>query len=219
MRVERAGLEGRRPGQAVVVFESGAGQPIEKWSDILPAVAPFAPVLAYERLGTGLSEWDELPPTPQHSTAVLRNLLETLDVPPPYILGGILIRYFAERYPGDVVGPVYIDPTDIRETPDDHIHILESIGAPPSALEAFEAEIDEEALARVPAPIRAESEAMRGLLDRDVEGRAIPTPPSIPTAVILAGGWCSIPSNANPCPNEGSCPVRSGAAGCDVQVA
>ena len=86
-----------------------------------------------------------------------------------------------------MVDLVYIDPTDIKETPDDHLHILESIGAPRSALEAFEAEIDEEALARVPAPLRAEWEAMRRLLGRDIESRAIPTPPSIPTAVILAG--------------------------------
>jgi pimeloyl-ACP methyl ester carboxylesterase len=177
----------------VVVFESGAGQEIDTWSGVLPAVAEVAPVLAYERPGMGLSEWDGATPTPEHSIALLRTLLETVDVPPPYILvghswGGVLIRYFAARHPGDVVGLVYVDPTDLVESPDDHPRVLEQIGAPASALEAFEVEVAPETMARIPAPIRAERSAIRGLLDRDLASRAIPTPPPVPTAMLIAGG-------------------------------
>lgn len=156
VRVESAGLRGRKPGQTVVVFESGAGTEIDHWGGVLPAVAAFAPVLAYERPGIGQSEWDGRPPTPEHSVAVLRSLLATLDVPPPYVLvghswGGILVRYFAGRHPDDVAGLVYIDPSDVEQGPDDHVRVLESIGAPPSALDALEMEVYEKTLARAPS--------------------------------------------------------------------
>ncbi|HYW14145.1 MAG TPA: alpha/beta hydrolase [Longimicrobium sp.] len=198
MQVEAAGLRERKPGQAVVVLESGAGTPLENWGDLLGAVARFAPVVAYDRRGLGRSDWDGVPPTPEHSVAVLRELLDTLDVPPPYVLvghswGGALVRYFAGRHPGDVVGLVYIDPLDLAQTDDDHARILEQIGAPASALAAFEALMDPARMDEVPTPVRAESEAIRALLNGDVAGRGIPAPPPIPTAMLLADATWSKP--------------------------
>lgn len=191
IQVETAGLQERAPGEAVVVFEAGAGSPLGSWGDAVSAVAGFAPVLAYERPGIGLSDWDGRSPDPEHSVAVLRGLLETLDVPPPYILvghswGGALVRYFAGQQGDGVAGMVYIDPTDIRQTSDDYARILASIGAPPSALELFES-VDEGELDRLSTPRRAEVEALRGLLARDVADRRIPVPPAVPTTVLLAG--------------------------------
>ena len=47
--------------QPVVVFESGAGMPLETWDPILAKVAAIAPVVAYDRSGTGQSPWDGQP--------------------------------------------------------------------------------------------------------------------------------------------------------------
>ena len=198
MHVETRGLQERRPGQAVVVFESGAGTRLETWSGILAAVSGFAPVVAYDRRGLGQSDWDGVPPTPERSIAVLRELLRTLDVPPPYVLvghswGGALVRYHAGRHPGDVVGLVYIDPFDLAQSRQDYARILEQIGAPPSARAAFDATMDPDRLEELPAPIRAESEAIYSLLDQDVAGRGIPGPPPIPTAMLLADAIWSQP--------------------------
>jgi pimeloyl-ACP methyl ester carboxylesterase len=118
MRVRVAGLEQRIPGHAVIVFESGGGAPLETWDSVLPAVARFAPLVAYDRAGTGASAWDGLPPSPARVGARLSRLLDRLQVPPPYILvghswGGALVRYFAGANPEDVAGILYFDPTDI----------------------------------------------------------------------------------------------------------
>lgn len=63
IRVLTQGLERRQPGASAVVFESGGSAPLETWSPILPAVAEFAPVVAYDRANTAESAW-------AHRTAV-----------------------------------------------------------------------------------------------------------------------------------------------------
>lgn len=107
MRVQTAGWHHRERGQPIVVFENGAGTPIEAWEPVLAAVAEFAPVVAYDRSGIGQSPWDERPPTPEHVNRKLRTLLEQVDAPPPYVLvgfswGGALIQYFAGHWPDEV---------------------------------------------------------------------------------------------------------------------
>src|SRR5688572_5934417 len=66
VRIHAIGLQDRRPGAPVVVFEAGAGNSLEVWGDILAQVAPMAPLVAYDRAGLGSSEWDNATPTPRH---------------------------------------------------------------------------------------------------------------------------------------------------------
>jgi pimeloyl-ACP methyl ester carboxylesterase len=134
IRVRTARLGDRRPGQATVVFKSGGSAPLETWDPVLPAVATFAPVVAYDRAGTGESSWDELPPTPERIGQRLQRLLSTLDVAPPYVLvghswGGALVRCFAGYYPHQIAGVLHIDPTDITLSRADLVALFESIGA------------------------------------------------------------------------------------------
>jgi pimeloyl-ACP methyl ester carboxylesterase len=82
IRVVTASLDARSPDQPAVVFESGGGAPLETWDPIFSQVARFAPVVAYDRAGTGRSEWDELPPTPDRVTSRLRQLLKHIGVAP-----------------------------------------------------------------------------------------------------------------------------------------
>ena len=67
MRVVSAGLATRAPEQPVVIFESGAGSPLETWNPIFPAVAEFAPKLV---------DSSSFPPvsstSPQHTVLICR---------------------------------------------------------------------------------------------------------------------------------------------------
>jgi pimeloyl-ACP methyl ester carboxylesterase len=162
MRVRSAGIEEQAPGQTVVVFESGGSAPLEKWDSILPAVPRFAPLVAYDRAGTGQSAWDSLAPTPERVGARLRRLLSQLEVRPPYILvghswGGALVRYFAGTAPEDIAGVLYIDPTDITLTRADLITVFESFGAGAAEYDAFNRVME---LAMSHAPAAAYAHAM-----------------------------------------------------------
>ena len=111
VRVQAIGLQDRRPGAPVIVFEAGASNALEIWGGILPQVASMAPVVAYDRAGLGRSEWDDTNPTPRHVADRLRRVLQQIGAGPPYVLvgfswGGMLARYFAGYYPADVVGLV-----------------------------------------------------------------------------------------------------------------
>jgi pimeloyl-ACP methyl ester carboxylesterase len=191
IRVRTAGFGERGLGQAAVVFESGATAPLETWDPVLPAVAAFAPVVVYDRAGTGESDWDELPPTPERVGARLSRLLVQLEVVPPYILvghswGGALVRFFAGMHPELIAGILYIDPTDITLTKADLIALFESFGAGAAEYEAFN-RIMMQGMCNAPAPLRAESEVIMGLLDGDLRSREIPVAPDVPTSVIVAG--------------------------------
>src|SRR5688572_15740880 len=45
----------RGSGEPVVVFESGAGGPLESWIRVQPEVSKFARTFSYDRAGNGLS--------------------------------------------------------------------------------------------------------------------------------------------------------------------
>jgi pimeloyl-ACP methyl ester carboxylesterase len=119
MRIMTAGLDQRKPGQPVVILETGAGggpgsSPLDTWQVVLPAIARLAPVLAYERRGHGQSEADTQRPTMRRVAQVLHHLLTEARIPPPYVLvgqswGGNYIRAFFDQYPTEVVGLVFID--------------------------------------------------------------------------------------------------------------
>jgi pimeloyl-ACP methyl ester carboxylesterase len=194
IRVVIAGLDTRDPRQPAVVFESGAGTVVRRWDPILPSVASFAPVVAYDRSGIGESPWNSLDPTPQQVATTLRSLLSELGVAPPYVLvghswGGPLIRYFAGMYPDEVVGMVYIDPTDFMWTPADERALFESLAPDADWAEYRESmrQMESEALARMMTPGgRAGYTALFDFQSQEMEERALPAAPNVPTSVISA---------------------------------
>lgn len=108
-------LEARKDGDPVIVFETGLGG--GTFDPILPYLPNTISGIQYERNGIGESELD---PNIRRDAEVvdrLHNLLKSIDVKPPYLLvghsiGGPYIRLFAARYPDDVCGLVFSDPTD-----------------------------------------------------------------------------------------------------------
>jgi pimeloyl-ACP methyl ester carboxylesterase len=198
VRVQAIGLQDRRPGTPVIVFEAGASNSLEIWRDILPQIASTAPVVAYDRAGLGRSEWDDTSPTPRHVTDRLRRVLRQIGADPPYVLvgfswGGMLVRYFAGYYPSDVVGLVFVDPGPmVTESLADNLTPFEAIGAGRAGFEAYWSSFSA-LLANASPAVRAENQVLRGLLEMNVADRDLRQIPAVPMVVIVAAKYLAVP--------------------------
>jgi pimeloyl-ACP methyl ester carboxylesterase len=97
-----------------VILESGLGVPALGWALVEPGVSRLTRVCSYDRAGYG---WSAPGPDPRTADEIVRELHSALGhagIPPPYVLvghsfGGMLVRVFAARYPGEVAGMVLVD--------------------------------------------------------------------------------------------------------------
>ncbi|MBP3041905.1 alpha/beta hydrolase, partial [Bacillaceae bacterium Marseille-Q3522] len=103
-------------GHPIVVLDSALGGNCLDWSWIQAEIAKYTKVVAYDRAGYG---WSELTGTRRSSETIveeLRKLLQKAKLSPPYILvghsfGGLNMRLFQQKYPGEVAGMILIDST------------------------------------------------------------------------------------------------------------
>jgi len=101
-------------GLPTVVLDAGLSDCSVNWCRILPEVAKFTRVCAYDRAGLG---WSDAGPRPRSSEQIVRELhtlLTQAGIPGPYVLvghsfGGYNVRLFAQEYPGAVAGLVLLD--------------------------------------------------------------------------------------------------------------
>jgi pimeloyl-ACP methyl ester carboxylesterase len=103
-------------GGPTVIFEAGAGGPLETWARVQPGVSRFARTIAYDRAGNGLSDKGVAPRDGRRIATELHAALQQARAVPPYVLvghslGGPYIRVFAGLYPEEVAGLVLVDPT------------------------------------------------------------------------------------------------------------
>ena len=202
----RSSLEPKN-GAPVIVFESGAGIPLDTWDALLAKVAALAPVIAYDRPGTGQTPWDNQPFTPQRANERLKKLLDAMKVSSPIILvghswGGALSRYFVGEYPQKVKAVLYIDPTDVMMTEPMWEQMFASFGASAQDLNAFFKVMDT-STTNLPAAVRAESLAMMELLrTRTMEERRLKPAPAIPSSVLLASRIAALPKGMVPFDGE-----------------
>lgn len=124
----RVFLECRGTGSPTVVLEAGSGnladvwtmQPFGKGRAVMPAVARFTRVCAYDRPGTyldGKRSRSDPVVMPRSARDIVRDLhavLRAAKVPGPYVLaghsfGGMVARLYATLHPARVVGLVSID--------------------------------------------------------------------------------------------------------------
>ncbi len=186
-KVLTVGLEARAPGEPVLFLMAGGGTTVEAWGEWITIISSLAPVVTYDRPGIGGSPFDGLDPTPHRVAEHAHELLSVLDVPPPYILvgwswGGPLIRFFSGAYPDEVVGMVYLDPSDMTASP------AENIGAASEEeLRRRQAELDSVVAARELPPSReAEYRATTAFFRAPVADRGLPDDLDVPTSVVLA---------------------------------
>lgn len=201
MRVQAIGLENRRPGAPVVIFEAGATNSLQAWSRVIPEVARMAPVVSYDRAGLGESDWDSEAPTPRRATTRLRSLLQRIGVQPPYVLvghswGGMLMHYFAGYHPGEVAGLVFVDPAPILTRDlSENLVPFNAIGAGRAGYDAYWTSFST-LVSRASPPVRAEFEMLRGLLNSELSERDLRPLPRVPVVVIVAAKYLPLPINA-----------------------
>jgi pimeloyl-ACP methyl ester carboxylesterase len=119
----RVGVDGHamqlRPqghGSPTVVFESGAGGlGLETWNRVQSKVARFTRTVTYDRCGCGKSEPGPEPQDARRIAVDLHTLLQRVAARPPYLMvghssGAFYIRMFADSYPKEVAGLVFVDP-------------------------------------------------------------------------------------------------------------
>ncbi len=99
-----------------VVLEPGGGGSAASMGLIAPAVARDSRVCVYDRAGRGWSDPAASPPDGAQVATDLHWLLTRAHVPGPYVLaghsfGGLYVRTYAAKYPGEVAGLVLIDST------------------------------------------------------------------------------------------------------------
>ena len=102
-------------GSPTVVLEAGLGDTAESWRTVFPGIASYSRVVAYDRAGSGESQPGPKPRSYTQIATELHTALHRTSIAPPYVLvghsfGGGLIRAYQHRYPGEVVGMVFVDP-------------------------------------------------------------------------------------------------------------
>jgi hypothetical protein len=98
-----------------VVLEAGFPATSDDWVDVMPEIAKFARVVAYDRAGLGGSEAGPEPRSFTQCAKELHTMLEHAGFTPPYVLvghsmGGPYIRAFAHEYKSEIAGLVFVDP-------------------------------------------------------------------------------------------------------------
>jgi pimeloyl-ACP methyl ester carboxylesterase len=202
-------LECRGSGGPTVILVSGWPNtggvwhvlyPDDPGPAVLPGVAAFTRVCAFDRPGTVLpmdppaeypqSRSDSVPQptTVEHIVADLHALLRAAGVPEPYVLaahslGGLLARYYAATYPDEVVGLVLVDTLSegmrAALTPDQWAIWLGTNGVPTP-----------EELALYPAHERLDIDAA---ISAVVRAAAAQPPRPLPVVVLEAGHWPDVP--------------------------
>jgi len=118
--VRTAEVDGRSVAYALtgtgrsVVLESGLGDGLEPWQQVMASGVPGARLFAYDRAGYGQSTSSSSPRDGAHLVEELRRTLQVIELPPPYLLvghslGGQLVLLYARLYPGEVSGIVLVD--------------------------------------------------------------------------------------------------------------
>ncbi len=114
-------IDGRRvfvhrsgSGGPAVVFLPGASAVGLDYFGVQQEVSQFTTAVVYDRGGTGYSDPLPLPRTATAVATELRELLRAQGIPGPYVLvphslGGFYAHRFAQLYPRDVAGLVWLD--------------------------------------------------------------------------------------------------------------
>lgn len=112
--------------KAIVVFENGSRETLDKWSKVIEDIKNEATIFAYNRPGYGKSDETEALRDGRTIVEELRKTLQHQGLKPPYLLaghslGGLYMQLFARMYPQDVAGVVLVDavyPGVIKKTAD-----------------------------------------------------------------------------------------------------
>jgi pimeloyl-ACP methyl ester carboxylesterase len=154
-------------GSPPVVMDSGLGDSHDTWEEVLPEVARFTRVCAYDRAGLGKSDPGPMPRTSRVIVSELRALLREAGVNGPYALvghsfGGLNMSLFAASHPEEIAGLVLVDATHVdypaRErtlrSPTERFQIESAFGmARPAARSEYESMVESVAQVKAAGPL------------------------------------------------------------------
>ncbi len=81
--INTIGIENRKEGQPVIVFESGMGMDMKNWRPIINQVSEMAPVFTYDRPGIGMSGPEGDTMTIKGVSERLLKMLKHIEIEPP----------------------------------------------------------------------------------------------------------------------------------------
>ena len=101
-------------GSPTVVMDAGLGDDFTTWAKVQPVLSQTTRICSYDRAGFG---WSQARPGIQDANAIssqLHQLLEHAEVQRPFVLAGhsisgIYMRAYAEHYPDDLSGLIFVD--------------------------------------------------------------------------------------------------------------
>ncbi|WP_052517910.1 alpha/beta hydrolase [Archangium violaceum] len=108
-------------GRPTVVLESGASALSSAWAWVQSEVAKTTRVCSYDRAGVAWSEPGQEPHDAVHVAGQLHTLLANAGESGHFVLvghslGGLFVRVYADRYPGEVAGMVLLDASHPDQT-------------------------------------------------------------------------------------------------------
>jgi pimeloyl-ACP methyl ester carboxylesterase len=103
-------------GSPTVILDSANMGTVSNWAWIQPEIAKTTRVCAYDRANSGWSDISPQPHDTRRNAEALHTLLQKSGVSGPYVLvghsfGGLYTRMFAELYPDEAAGMVFIEGT------------------------------------------------------------------------------------------------------------
>jgi len=103
-------------GSPTVILDSANMGTVSNWAWIQPELAKSTRVCAYDRADSGWSDLSPQPNNTKQNAEALHTLLTNANIADPYILvghsfGGLYVRMFAEMYPDEIAGMVFIEGT------------------------------------------------------------------------------------------------------------
>ena len=103
-------------GSPTVILDSANMGTVSNWAWIQPELAKSTRVCTYDRADSGWSDLSPQPNDTKQNAQALHTLLENANIANPYILvghsfGGLYVRMYAEIYPDEVAGMVFIEGT------------------------------------------------------------------------------------------------------------
>jgi pimeloyl-ACP methyl ester carboxylesterase len=190
-----SGLNTRKHGEPLIVFEAGAGSGKESFEHFLrPVLAKDMPWVMYDRAGLAGSEADEDLKTDTDVVKRLHDFLKALNLSPPYLLvghsmGGPLIRLFAGLYPNEVAGLVLIDPTNFMLTRTEDEQIKKDSGSQTGYIDLYVGMLKKMSMdTLLPQGMRSEMKRTSELHASGYfkEYSSLALLPNIPTTIMIA---------------------------------
>lgn len=107
-------------GAPAIILEAGIAASSLNWSLLQPKLAEFTTVYSYDRAGLGWSSATGRQCRLSQMADELREWIEAMRVPAPYVLAGhsyaaYVLRLYARRFPHDVAGIILMDPLTPEE--------------------------------------------------------------------------------------------------------